>query len=117
MNRFMSEKIRATVEPKRWIFPVVAVCLLLIGMSVVVWSELEISKLVYLNRQCDVVHLPVVVTGVGNVRSASFFETIVCLYSVAFLRIVGIVLSSIGVGILLLLVFFRLRMPIARTPA
>ena len=114
-DRFISEKSRATVEPKRWIFPVVAVCLLLAGMSVVVWSAWELHRLEYLSRPCD--QIVIARSGLDVNRE--------CVVQLAWYRtllergfpLVGIVGSSIGIGLLLPLVFFRFRMPIDRTPA
>ena len=118
-DQVLSEKIHATVEPMRRIFLVVAVCLLLVGMSVVVWSEWELSRLEYWSRQCEsrrafgglTSEIEAVVSNClrWNVEYRWWFSM--------FGRLVGIVGSSIGVGILLLLVFFRLRIPISRTPA
>ena len=114
----MSEKVRATVDPKRRIFLVVAVCLLLVGISVVVWSEWELSRLDYWSSWCASTF-----RGVFRGNDLALFD---CLrwnveyrwWFSMFGRLVGIVGSSIGVGILLLLVFFRLRrIPISRTPA
>ena len=113
----MSEKVRATVDPKRRIFLVVAVCLLLVGISVVVWSEWELSRLEYWSRWCASTFrgvfrgndLALVDCVRWNVEYRWWFSM--------FGRLVGIALGSIGVGMLLLLVFFRLRIPISRTPA
>ena len=99
----------------RRIFLVVAVCLLLVGMSVVVWSAWELHRLEYLSSSCPSVFRAI--TGL-SVRDE-------CAVQLAWYRtllervfpLVGVLSSSIGVGILLLLVFFRLRIPISRTPS
>jgi len=112
-DRCMSEKIRATVEPTRMIFLVVAVCLLLVGMSVTVWSAWEMSRLEYWNRWC-------VNSRDWHVQSLEecLVEKIESKWWIWIVfQIVGIVGSSIGVGMILLLVFFRLRIPISKTPA
>lgn len=106
-GQVLSEKIRATVEPTRRIFLVVAVCLLLVGMSVVVWSAWELHRLEYLSRPCPFQISP-------HAQSNDDCEIRLAWYRTLLERVfplVGILSSSIGVGMLLLLVFFRLRIP------
>lgn len=86
----------------------VAVCLLLVGMSIVVWSVVELSRLEDLNRLCDIR----VGQTVEFLESCPYVED----YPFGSLQRFGIVLSSVGAVVLFLSVFSRFRMPISRTP-